>query len=77
MYSDQSRVQREQMGIHAHDTRGVSTTWTSLAGVPFDILDGPASSHPRTFACFHLKNLPATKGRFSRAVLAAAGTAFI
>ena len=38
-------------------------------------MDAAAWSRPQTFAQFYLKDLPATKGRFSRAVLVTAGTA--
>ena len=70
-----SHKQREQMGIRAHDTRGVATTWAATVGVPFeDIMDAAAWSHPQTFARFYLKDLPAMRGRFSRAVMVAAGT---
>ena len=75
-YSHLSREQREQMGIHAHDTRGVATTWPATVGVPFeDIMDAAAWSRLQTFARFYLKDLPAMRGRFSRAVMVAAGTA--
>ena len=71
-----SHKQREQMGIRAHDTRGVATTWAATVGVPFeDIMDAAAWSRPQTFARFYLKDLPAMRGRFSRAVMVAAGTA--
>ena len=64
------------MGIRAHDTRVVATTWATMAGVPFEaIMDAAAWSQPQTFAQFYLKDLPATKGRFSKAVLVTAGTA--
>ena len=52
-FSHLPKERRQRMGIRAHDTRGVATT----------------------FAQFYLKDLPATKGRFSRAVLVRAGTA--
>ena len=75
-YSHLSREQREQMGICAHDTRGVATTWAATVGVPFEeIMDAAAWSRPQTFARFYLKDLPAMRGRFSRAVMVAAGTA--
>ena len=75
-YSHLSREQREQMGIRAHDTRGVATTWAATMGVPFEeIMDAAAWSRPQTFARFYLKDLPAMRGRFSRAVMVAAGTA--
>ena len=75
-YSHLSREQREQMGIRAHDTRGVATTWAATVGVPFEeIMDAAAWSRPQTFARFYLKDLPAMRGRFSRAVMVAAGTA--
>ena len=75
-YSHLSREQREQMGIRAHDTRGVATTWAATVGVPFEeIMDAAAWSRPQTFARFYLKDLPAMSGRFSRAVMVAAGTA--
>ena len=75
-YSHLSHEQREQMGIRAHDTRGVATTWAATVGVPFeDIMDAAAWSRPQTFARFYLKDLPAMRGRFSRAVMVAAGTA--
>ena len=75
-YSHLSREQREQMGIRAHDTRGVATTWAATIGVPFeDIMDAAAWSRPQTFARFYLKDLPAMRGRFSRAVMVVAGTA--
>ena len=45
-------------------------------GVPFEeIMDAAAWSRPQTFARFYLKDLPAMRGRFSRAVMVAAGTA--
>ena len=63
------------MGIHAHDTRGVATTWAATVGVPFeDIMDAAAWSRPQTFTRFYLKNLTAMRGQFSRAVMVAAGT---
>ena len=69
-YSHLSREQREQMGIRAHDTRGVATTWAATVGVPFEeIMDAAAWSRPQTFARFYLKDLPAMRGRFSRAVM--------
>ena len=75
-YSHLSREQREQMGIRAHDTRGVATTWAATVGVPFEeIMDAAAWSRPQTFARFYLKDLPAMRGRFSRVVMVAAGTA--
>ena len=75
-YSHLSHEQREQMGIRAHDTRGVATTWAATVGVPFeDIMDAAAWSRLQTFARFYLKDLPAMRGRFSRAVMVAAGTA--
>ena len=75
-YSHLSREQREQMGIHAHDTRGVATTWPATVGVPFeDITDAAAWSRLQTFRRFYLKDLPAMRGWFSRAVMVAAGTA--
>ena len=44
--------------------------------VPFeDIMDTAAWSRPQTFARFYLKDLPAMKGQFSRAVMVAANTA--
>ena len=58
------------MGIRAHDTRGVGTTWATMAGVPFEAIMDAAD-----WSRFYLKDLPATKGRFSRAVLVTAGTA--
>ena len=70
-YSHLSREQREQMGILAHDTRGVATT----VGVPFEeIMDAAAWSRSQTFARFYMKDLPAMKGRFSRVVMVASGT---
>ena len=75
-YSHLTREQREQMGIRAHDTRGVATTWAATVGVPFeDSMDAAAWSRPQTFARFYLKDLPSVRGRFSRAVMVAAGTA--
>ena len=75
-YSHLSREQREQLGIRAHDTRGVATTWAATVGVPFEeIMDAAAWSRPQTFAHFYLKDLPAMRGRFSRAVMVAASTA--
>ena len=48
-YSHLSRKQREQIGIRAHDTRGVATTWAATVGVPFeDIMDAAAWSRPQT-----------------------------
>ena len=59
-----------------HDIRGVLTTWASLASVPFkEIMDAAVWSHPQTITQFYLKDLPATKGGFIRAVLVTAGTA--
>ena len=59
-----------------YDIRGVSTAWASLASVPFkEIMDAAVWSHPQTIAQFYLKDLPATKGGFIRAVLVTAGTA--
>ena len=70
-YSHLSHEQREQMGIRTHDTRGVATTWAATVGVPFEnIMDAAAWSRPRL-----LKDLPAMRGRFSRTVMVAAGTA--
>ena len=64
------------MGIRAHDTGGVATTWATMASMQFEgIMDAAAWSCPQTFAQFYLKDMPATKGRFSRAVLVTAGTA--
>ena len=61
------KERRERMGIRAHDTRGVATTWATMAGVPFEaIMDAAAWSRPQTFAQFYLKVLPATKGRFMK-----------
>ena len=75
-YSHLTREQREQIGIRAHDTRGVATTWAATVGVPFeDSMDAAAWSRPQTFARFYLKDLPSVRGRFSRAVMVAAGTA--
>ena len=75
-FSHLPKERRQRMGIRAHDTRGVATTWATMAGVPFEaIMDAAAWSRPQTFAQFYLKDLPATKGRFSRAVLVTAGTA--
>ena len=75
-YSHLSREQREQMGIRAHNTRGVTTTWAATVGVLFEeIMDAAAWSRPQTFARFYLKDLPVMKGRFSRAVMVVAGTA--
>ena len=75
-FSHLTKERRQRMGIRAHDTRGVATTWATMAGVPFEaIMDAAAWSRPQTFAQFYLKDLPATKGRFSRAVLVTAGTA--
>ena len=54
-YSNLSREQREQMGIRAHNTRGVATTWAATVGVQFeDIMDAAAWSCPQTFARFYL-----------------------
>ena len=75
-YSHLSREQRQQLGIGAHDTRGVATTWAATVGVPFEnIMDAAAWSRPQTFARVYLKDLPAMKGRFRRAVMVAAGAA--
>ena len=40
-----SHLSREQMGIRAHNTRGVATTWAVTLGVPFEeIMDAAAWS---------------------------------
>ena len=75
-YSHLSREQREQMVIRAHNTRGVASTSAATVGVPFeDIMDAAAWSRSQTFARFYLKDLPAMRGRFSRALMVAASTA--
>ena len=75
-FSHLPKERRQRMGIRAHNTRGVATTWATMAGVPFEaIMDAAAWSRPQTFAQFYLKDFPATQGRFSRAVLVTAGTA--
>ena len=75
-FSHLPKERRQRMGIRAHDTRGVATTWATMAGVPFEaIMDAAAWSRLQTFAQFYLKDLPATKGRFSRAVLVTTGAA--
>ena len=71
-----SHLTSEQMVNRAHNTRGVATTWATTVGVPFEaFVDAAAWSCPQTFAQFYLKDLPAMKERFSRAVIVAAGTA--
>ena len=47
----------------------------AISGAIMDIMDAAAWSRPQTFARFYLKDLPAMRGRFSRAVMVAAGTA--
>ena len=50
-YLHLSNEQREQMGIRAHDTRGVAITWATTMGVPFEeIMDATTWSRPHTFA---------------------------
>ena len=74
-YSHLTGKQRQRVGIRAHDIRGVGTTWAGLASVPFkEIMDAAAWSRAQTFTRFYLKDLPATKGRFSRSVLMTADT---
>ena len=63
-------------GHSCSNTRGVATTWAATVGVLFeDIMDAAACSRPQTFARFYLKDLPAMRGRFSRAGMVAAVTA--
>ena len=37
-FSHLPKERRQRMGIRAHDTRGVATTWATMAGVPFEAI---------------------------------------
>ena len=64
----------DQVKMRAHDTRGLSTTWAQLAGLPMEeILQAAAWKVPVTFISHYMKDLTGTKGRFGRTVLLTAG----
>ena len=74
-YKYLSTSEREELGIRAHDTRGIAASWAQLAGVSItDIMDAAAWRTPVTFAKHYLKDLPNLKGRFGQAILTTAGS---
>ena len=74
-YRDLSAQERRELGVRAHDTRGVAASWALLARVPIqEIMDAAPWKTPVTFARHYLKDLPNLKGRFGRAVISTAGS---
>ena len=58
---------------HAHDTRGISTSWALFAGVSQEeILKAAYWSSANSFIAFYLKDVPAAEANFSGAALASA-----
>ena len=58
---------------HAHDTRGISTSWALFAGVSQEeILRSAYWSTPNSFIAYYLKDIPAAESSFSQAALATA-----
>ena len=58
---------------HAHETRGVSTSWAMFAGVSQEeILQAAFWSTPNTFISCYLKDVPASEAAFSQAALTSA-----
>ena len=58
---------------HAHDTRGISTSWALFNGVSMDEIQKAAYwRSPNSFISFYLKDIPAAEPAFSRAALSAA-----
>ena len=73
-YRDLSAEERRELGVRAHDTRGVAASWALLARVPIqEIMDAAAWKTPVTFARHYLKDLPNLKGRFGQAIISTAG----
>ena len=58
---------------HAHETRGVSTSWAMFAGISQEeILQAAFWSTPNTFISCYLKDVPASEAAFSQAALTSA-----
>ena len=63
---------RTGQGVHAHDTRAVTTSWALLRGVPVEeIMQAACWKSPSTFSSCYLRDVLLAEGRAGRVALSA------